>query len=60
MGDRSFIAENEAARVELSELIARLDERAFHCPVGSGWTVSTSLCHLAFWDQRVLWLLREW
>lgn len=60
MINRSFIQENEAARVELSELIARLDERSFNSAVGSGWTMSTSLCHLAFWDQRVLFLLREW
>lgn len=60
MIDRSFIQENEAARVELSELIARLDARSFNAAVGSGWTISTSLCHLAFWDQRALFLLREW
>jgi len=60
MINRSFIQENEAARVELSELIARLDERSFNSAIGSGWTIATTLCHLAFWDQRVLFLLREW
>jgi Mycothiol maleylpyruvate isomerase N-terminal domain len=60
MVDRSFADENNAARVELSELIAGLDERSFKCPVGSGWTISTCLCHLAFWDHRVLFLLDEW
>jgi hypothetical protein len=58
MVDRGFVAENEATRVELSEFIARLDDSSFKCPVGSGWTISTSLCHLAFWDQRVLFYLR--
>jgi hypothetical protein len=60
MRDRDFIRENEAARQELAELIARLDERSFQCTAGSGWTVSTILCHLAFWDQRALFLLEEW
>ena len=60
MTNRSLIDENEAARLQLSELIVRLDERSFACPVGSGWTISTSLCHLSFWDQRALFLLREW
>ena len=60
MKDQDFVEENEAARRELSELIAQLDDRSFKCAVGSGWTVSTLLCHLAFWDQRVLFLLREW
>jgi len=60
MADRSFVDENDAARVELSELIAGLDEPSFKVPVGSGWTISTCLCHLAFWDHRVLFLLNEW
>lgn len=60
MVDRSFVDENDAARVELSEFIAGLDERSFKCPVGSGWTISACLCHLAFWDHRVLFLLNEW
>jgi hypothetical protein len=60
MVDRSFVDENDAARVELSEFIAGLDERSFKCPVASGWTISTCLCHLAFWDHRVLFLLNEW
>ena len=60
MVDRSFVDENDAARVELGEVIAGLDERSFKCPVGSDWTISTCLCHLAFWDHRVLFLLNEW
>ena len=60
MVDRSFVDENDAARVELSEFVARLDERSFGFPVGSGWTISTCFCHLAFWDHRVLFLLNEW
>ena len=60
MRDHGFVEENEGARQELREVIARLDERSFKCVVGSGWTVSTLLCHLAFWDQRVLFLLRKW
>ncbi|HEY4763810.1 MAG TPA: hypothetical protein VIH75_09045 [Candidatus Sulfotelmatobacter sp.] len=60
MVDRSFIDENDAAREELSEFIADLEERSFKFPVGSGCTISTCLCHLAFWDHRVLFLLNEW
>jgi hypothetical protein len=33
MVDRSFVDENDAARVELSEFIAGLDERSFKCRV---------------------------
>jgi len=60
MSDRDYVRENEASRRELAELIARLEEPEFQCVVGSGWTVASLLCHLAFWDQRALFLLREW
>jgi hypothetical protein len=60
MTDRALVEENHAARQELADLIARLDERSFQCAVGSGWTVSTWLCHLAFWDRLALTLLTEW
>jgi hypothetical protein len=60
MRNRGFVEENETARQELGELTARLDEPSFRRAVGSDWTVSTLLCHLAFWDQRALFLLREW
>ena len=58
--DRGFIEDNEAARVELRELVSRLDERALQAAVGADWTVSTLLCYLAFWDRRILFLLRDW
>ncbi len=60
MGDRTFIEDNAAARQELAALIARLDERRLHCAVGSGWTVATLLCHLAFWDRLALSRLKAW
>jgi hypothetical protein len=60
MADKTFVEENQAARQELAELIARLDERSFQCAAGSGWTVSTLLCHLAFWDRMALAMLTKW
>jgi DinB superfamily len=60
MNDRNFVEENNTSRLELQELIRRLDEQSFNCQVGPNWTVSAVLCHLAFWDQRVLFVLRKW
>lgn len=57
---RSLVEENESARMELKELVASLDEQSFGRMAGSSWTVSTTLCHLAFWDQRALFLLKTW
>jgi len=60
MEGRDFGRENADSRRELAALTARLDEHSFSQPVGSGWTTAGLLCHLAFWDQRVLHLLRQW
>ncbi|HOG47090.1 MAG TPA: DinB family protein [Anaerolineae bacterium] len=56
----SCIAENDASRVELRALTARLSDADLARPIGHGWTVSSTLAHLAFWDQRNLATLREW
>jgi hypothetical protein len=60
MGIREFAEENDASRLELEQLIGRLDQDLFNLKVGSEWTLSTVLCHLAFWDQRVLFALKKW
>jgi len=52
--------ENDASRTELTAMVNRLDADICAREVSPGWTVATSLCHLAFWDQRALFLLRQW
>ena len=59
MNSRDFAEENNASRLELGKLIERLDEPSLNIEVAPGWTVSTVLCHLAFWDQRVLFLPKK-
>ena len=60
MNSLDFAEDNNASRLELGKLIERLDEPSFDIEVAPGWTVSSVLCHLAFWDQRVLYLLKKW
>jgi hypothetical protein len=60
MANATLSLENDAARAELHELVNRLDVASSSYPVGSSWTIAASLCHLAFWDQRVLFLLKQW
>ena len=55
-----FVQENEASLWELQAVIEGLNENDFGREVGAGWTVATLLYHLAFWDQRTLYLLKEW
>jgi len=52
--------DNDAARAELREIADRLDAGSVTCSIGTTWTVATSLCHLAFWDQRALFQLKQW
>src|SRR5512137_542334 len=56
----SFADENTASRRRLESLIRRLSDADLARPTSDGWTVAALLAHLAFWDQRVLVLLRRW
>jgi hypothetical protein len=55
-----FIEENNASRRRLKAIIERLKDEDFARTTADGWTVSSLLAHLAFWDQRVVVLLRRW
>lgn len=54
------IRENAATRDALVELVSALSEANYGCPIGPHWTLGTTLCHLAFWDQRALSMLKSW
>ena len=58
--DRSFVGENARERERLRSLVERISDDELSLPMGSDWTISVSLAHLAFWDQRSLVLVREW
>ena len=56
----SLIQENAKWGERLQALVARLSDKDLARPVYDGWTVAGLLAHLAFWDGRVLVLLRKW
>ena len=58
--DRSYVAENDAARERLRALVARSTDDDLACPLGQHWTVSVGLAHLAFWDRLWLAKFEEW
>jgi hypothetical protein len=58
--DRSYIAANEASLRQLRTLVDRLSDAQLARPLPDGWTVAAALAHVAFWDQRALWLLDRW
>ena len=60
MANVDLCLDNDASRAELKELADRLDAGSVTCSIDSTWTVATSLCHLAFWDQRAFFQLKQW
>ena len=58
--DRPFVAENTKERERLVSLVSRLTDEELSLPLGDGWTIAVALAHLAFWDQRSLFLFRKW
>jgi hypothetical protein len=55
--DRTFQEANARERERLGALVARLGDADLERPVGDGWTVATTLAHLAFWDLRAATLM---
>jgi hypothetical protein len=55
-----FIQPNDDSRQRLEAFIDSLSAEDFTRTNAHGWTVSALLGHLAFWDQRMLVLLRRW
>ena len=49
-----------ASRRRLEDLAGRLSDQDLARATPYGWTVAALLAHLAFWDQRVLALVRRW
>jgi hypothetical protein len=60
MPDETLRRLNEAARAALTQLVNRLDENSYSYSIGPTWTIATTLVHLAFWDQRAFFLLKQW
>ena len=58
--ERPFVKENDRERKRLNSLVDRLTDEELSLPLGADWTIAIALAHLAFWDQRSLFLIRKW
>jgi hypothetical protein len=52
--------ENEKETNRLEQLVNNLTDREVSAPMNAGWTVSSVLAHLAFWDIRAIKLINKW
>jgi hypothetical protein len=55
-----YSEQNSASRRRLEELTRRLSDEDLARSTDYGWTVAALLAHLAFWDQRMIVILRRW
>ena len=55
-----YSQENAESYQRLKSLAHRLTDTDLALSTEYGWTVAALLAHLAFWDQRVLVILRRW
>jgi hypothetical protein len=55
-----YAQQNAESRRRLEALVGRLSDADLSRATDYGWTVAALLGHLAFWDQRVLMILRRW
>ena len=55
-----YAQQNTDSRRRLEALVRGLSDDDLARSTDYGWTVAALLAHLAFWDQRVLMILRRW
>ena len=58
--DRPFVTENTRERERLRALAAKLSDEDLRLDLGDGWAIAAAFAHLAFWDQRSLFIIRKW
>src|SRR5688572_6240412 len=55
-----YSEQNAQSRRRLETLVHGLSDQDLAGSTNYGWTVAGLLAHLAFWDQRVLVILKRW
>lgn len=55
-----YSEQNAESRRRLEALVHGLSDQDLARSTDYGWTVAALLAHLAFWDQRMIVILRRW
>jgi hypothetical protein len=58
--DGRILARNDASRLRLEALVARLSDADLTRELECAWSVGVALAHLAFWDTLDVALLQRW
>ena len=55
-----YSEQNAKSRQRLEAFVRGLSDQDLARSTDYGWTVAALLAHLAFWDQRMIMILRRW
>ena len=58
--DRGHDTETDVERQRLRALVERLSDKELSRPMPGGWTVSSVLAHVVYWDARAIYFLDKW
>ncbi len=58
--NRDFQIANKISREKMRELIQSMSDEQLMLSTVAGWTIASTLAHIAFWDNRILYLLNHW
>jgi len=58
--NRDFQIANKASLEKMRALIENMSYEQLALPTVAGWTIASTLAHIAFWDNRILYLLNHW
>jgi len=54
MNNKSIFQSNRRSTERMRQIIHSLSEKELSQTIANNWTISITLAHLAFWDQRVI------
>lgn len=58
--NRDFQIANKISREKMRTLIQSMSDDQLALSTVAGWTIASTLAHIAFWDNRILYLLNHW
>ena len=58
--NRDFQIANKTSREKMRVLVESMSDEQLALPTVAGWTIASTLAHIAFWEYRILYLLNHW
>jgi uncharacterized damage-inducible protein DinB len=59
MEEKVIFQANRESTERMRKIIDQISEEEFSTSIGSEWTISMTLAHLALWDQRVIFVIES-